>query len=141
MREISFSVNSKIELISIVEDGVEFFIKNICKIDEDSAFWFMVGFHEVVINAYLHGNKKRPELLVDIAICFSNGELKARVTDRGKGFNIKDIPDPTKPENIFKPSGRGLLFAKKSCDSVIFSKCEDKFTVEIIKKIKEVQNA
>ncbi len=141
MRKIDFCINSKIELINIVENGVEFFLKNICRVDDDTHYWFMVGFHEVLVNSYLHGNKKNEKLLIDIAVYFYPDKLKASVTDRGSGFDFKDIPDPTKPENILKPSGRGLLFAKNACDEVFLKKEEGKFTVTIVKKLKEVGNA
>ncbi len=141
MRKIDFCINSKIELINIVENGVEFFLKSLCKIDEDSTYWFMVGFHEILVNAYLHGNKKDEKLLIEISLSVANGELTAVVSDMGNGFEFDKIPDPTQPENILKPSGRGLLFARKSCDSVSLEKKDGKFTVKITKKIKEVQNA
>lgn len=141
MRKISFCINSKIELINIVENGVEFFLKSICKVNSDILYWFMVGFHEILVNAYLHGNKKKEKLLIDIAVSFYPDKLQASVTDRGSGFNFKDIPDPTKPENILKPSGRGILFAKNACDEVFLKKEEGKFTVTIVKKLKEVENA
>ncbi len=138
MRELRFLVASKIELVNIVEQSCEFFMKNVCEIDEDSAYWFMVGFHEILVNAYLHGNKRDENLLIKILLSFENGELKAQVSDRGTGFDEKNIPDPTKPENLLKPSGRGILFARKSCDRVSFKRDNNWFTVEIAKKVKEV---
>ncbi len=141
MRKIGFCINSKIELINIVENGVNFFVKTICKVDEDTLYWFMVGFHEVLINAYLHGNKKNEKLLLNVVVTFSSDKLQASVTDRGSGFNLEDIPDPTKPENLLKPSGRGILFAQNACDEVFLKKEEGKFTVTIVKKLKEVGNA
>ncbi|BBB32593.1 anti-sigma B factor [Thermotomaculum hydrothermale] len=141
MREIAFTVNSKLKLLNIVEDGVDFFLKNQCKLDEDSIYWFKVGFHELLINAYLHGNKKREDLLIEVKVVYKNKKIKANISDCGVGFDIEKIPDPTRPENILKPSGRGLLFVKKACDSVSFKRENNKFTVEITKRVKEVQNA
>ena len=141
MKKIHFSFSSKIELINIIEQSVEIFLKNICKIEEDSAYWFMVGFHELTVNAYLHGNKKNPDLPVEVEINYKNRLLTAKITDRGSGFDARSLPDPTLPENLLKPSGRGILFAKKSCDKVEFLKKESGFTVIISKKVKEVSDA
>ncbi len=138
MKSISFQINSKIELINIVEQGTEFFLKSMCKISEDSVYWFLVGFHEILVNAFLHGNKKNENLFIDVNVSFDNVNIIASVKDMGKGFNIEDIPDPTAPENILKPCGRGLLFARKSCDSVSFKKEEDGFKITLVKKAKEV---
>ena len=141
MRTIDFCINSKIELIKIVEEAVEFFLKNQCGIDKDSRYWFLVGFHEILINAYLHGNKKDETLPIKVSISFQGKILECAVSDKGSGFNPREVPDPTKPENILKPSGRGLLFANKSCDRVFFDKKDGEFIVRIIKKVKEVPNA
>ena len=138
MKELKFLIASKIELIEVIEQSCDFFMKKMCNINEDHAYWFMVGFHEILINAYFHGNKKNENLFIKIHLSYRSGELKARVSDRGEGFNEADIPDPTKPENLLKPSGRGILFARKSCDKVSFKKEKEWFTVEIIKKVKEV---
>ncbi len=141
MKQIFFAFSSKIELLNIIEQSVEIFLKKICKIEEDSAYWFMVGFHELAVNAYLHGNKKDPFLPIEVELEYNQGMLKAKITDRGKGFDPSSLPDPTLPENILKPSGRGILFAEKSCDKVEFFKKERGFTVIISKKVKEVSDA
>ena len=40
--------------------------------------------------------------------------------DEGKGFDFRNLPDPTLPENLFLPSGRGLLLARAFLDEVRF---------------------
>jgi anti-sigma regulatory factor (Ser/Thr protein kinase) len=43
------------------------------------------------------------------------------VTDEGPGFEFSDLPDPTDPENLFKPSGRGIMLARAFLDGVEYS--------------------
>ncbi len=141
MKRVEFEFSAKIKLLNIVEKGIEYFLLNLWKIDEDDIYWFMVGVHEVIVNAYLHGNKKDESLPIRVVLMLHGGEIIARISDKGDGFNENDIPDPTSPENLLKPSGRGILFTKNACDSLRFFREDNWFTVEIKKKVKEVQNA
>ena len=42
------------------------------------------------------------------------------MTDQGKGFNYKDIPDPTAPGNVEKVNGRGVFLMEKLSDDINF---------------------
>jgi serine/threonine-protein kinase RsbW len=43
------------------------------------------------------------------------------VSDQGPGFDFEHLPDPTDPENIEKPHGRGVFLMRALADSVEFS--------------------
>jgi serine/threonine-protein kinase RsbW len=43
-----------------------------------------------------------------------------RITDEGPGFNPEEVPDPTAPENLERPCGRGLLLIRFYMSSVTF---------------------
>ncbi len=43
------------------------------------------------------------------------------IRDEGPGFDISSIPDPTDPENLLRPSGRGLLLMQAFVDDVEFN--------------------
>ena len=135
MKRVFFKFKTIIEIIEIVENAIDFFLEKQCGVDRDTIFWFMVGFHEILINAYFHGNKRDESLDIEVKVEFEDKLIKAEVKDRGNGFDIDSLPDPTKPENLLKPSGRGILFAKKSCDGVFLKKEKDGFKVQITKKV------
>ena len=42
------------------------------------------------------------------------------VKDEGSGFNYDSLPDPTNPENIEKPNGRGVFLMRNLADKVSF---------------------
>jgi serine/threonine-protein kinase RsbW len=44
--------------------------------------------------------------------------VEISVHDQGLGFNPKEVPDPTKEENILKTSGRGIFFMRCFMDEV-----------------------
>lgn len=75
---------------------------------------------EAANNAIVHGNKSIEEKSVDISITKSNSDLILRVGDEGPGFDYKNIPDPTAPENIEKINGRGVFLMQKLSDRIEF---------------------
>ena len=51
------------------------------------------------------------------------------VRDEGRGFDTKNFPDPTDPENIVKLSGRGLLLIHSFMDKVTFNETGNEITM------------
>jgi CheY-like chemotaxis protein/anti-sigma regulatory factor (Ser/Thr protein kinase) len=43
------------------------------------------------------------------------------VADDGPGFDVSALPDPTDPENLIRPSGRGILFMRMFMDEVRYN--------------------
>lgn len=78
----------------------------------------MVALTEAITNAIIHANKKDPTKNVTIDIEADGHVLTIKVKDEGNGFDPGSIPDPTKPENIFRDSGRGVYLMKVYCDEV-----------------------
>lgn len=58
------------------------------------------------------------KVVVTAQISEDNAEFL--VEDEGDGFNHVELPDPTVPQNIFLPSGRGILLARTFMDDVEF---------------------
>jgi serine/threonine-protein kinase RsbW len=75
---------------------------------------------EAANNAIVHGNKGQEEKDVDILLTKDKYQLVLRVKDQGQGFDYKNIPDPTAPENIEKINGRGVFLMQKLSDHIEF---------------------
>ena len=71
---------------------------------------------ELCINAVCHGTCGDPSKKVIVTYTISSQKLRVAIQDEGTGYNPAAIPDPTLPENIHKPSGRGLYTAVRYCD-------------------------
>ena len=71
----------------------------------------LIALSEAVNNAINHGNKNILEKETLIVSTFNHKHLTFNVTDMGNGFDFSDLPDPTLPENIEKPQGRGIFNA------------------------------
>ncbi len=51
-----------------------------------------------------------------------DGEVTIRVEDEGEGFNLEAIPDPTDPDYLLRPSGRGIFYMRQFMTRVEFSR-------------------
>jgi serine/threonine-protein kinase RsbW len=81
-----------------------------------------VVLHEAVTNAICHGNKLDPEKKVVLTVEAKDpSTLSFSVTDEGEGFDPSMIPDPTSPDRIAEPNGRGVFLISKLSDKVIFT--------------------
>ena len=75
---------------------------------------------EAANNAIVHGNKGIESKEVILSIEHNESEIKLKVEDQGQGFNYKNVPDPTKPENIEKINGRGVFLMGRLSDKIEF---------------------
>ncbi|MCC6825835.1 MAG: ATP-binding protein [Acidobacteria bacterium] len=88
-----------------------------------------VALDEAFVNAVKHGNKYDPTKLVRLAASISSTEARFVVEDQGEGFNVKAIADPLDPENLFKTSGRGVLFIHNIMDEVTYNERGNRLTM------------
>jgi serine/threonine-protein kinase RsbW len=81
----------------------------------------------------LHGNKSIKAKKIFVSFEPHQKDLLFTVEDQGDGFNYDNLPDPTDPDNIDKPSGRGVFLMKHLADQVNFHNNGRK--VELVFKI------
>ena len=102
---------------------VESFIDNArdkFRFDEDIYGNIMIAVTESVNNAIIHGNKKNKEKNVDISLDVREDRLAFVIKDEGAGFNHDSLPDPTSPEHLLEPGGRGIFLMQNLADEVHF---------------------
>jgi serine/threonine-protein kinase RsbW len=75
---------------------------------------------EALTNAVLHGNGRDPNKKVNVQIYVSHSRFKIRVADQGNGFDVADVENPLKGENLLRSSGRGIYMMRSIMDSVEF---------------------
>jgi serine/threonine-protein kinase RsbW len=87
----------------------------------ESIFRIRLAFEEALVNAIKHGNHLDKRKTVAIRLSVDHYQVAVEITDEGKGFSPNDVPDPTQPENLERPSGRGLLLMRAymtTCDFI-----------------------
>ncbi|MEJ2194535.1 MAG: ATP-binding protein [Ignavibacteriaceae bacterium] len=106
-----------------VEEFVNYFCKDI-KLDDSKLPNVLLAVTEATTNAIIHANKCDQSKTVTVDAVVEDSKLVVRVKDEGKGFDPKSIPDPTKPENLLKDSGRGVYLMKVYMDNLEFNRTD-----------------
>ena len=81
----------------------------------------LIALTEAVNNAIHHGNRLDPSKMVTFGYQAMDDKLIFMVQDQGPGFDHESLPDPTDPENLEKPHGRGVFLMKALADKVDFA--------------------
>lgn len=121
---------SKIENINIIERLVDEITQQF-NINSEIYGNMLVSMVEAVNNAIIHGNKLDETKKVFVEYEINNGELSFSVKDEGNGFNYQNIPDPTLPENLEKPHGRGIFLISHLVDELHFEDNGSKICIKI----------
>jgi len=114
-----------VELAEIVANN----LAQMVGFDEDTMMWIGMAVREAVINAIRHGNKHDQNKRVEIRFTINADSLGVRVADEGEGFDPSTVPNPLDPENLLKPSGRGIFYMRTFMDEVEFSSRPDGGTI------------
>ena len=89
---------------------------------EEQVMAVELALQEAVANGIRHGCRgdsgKRVQCTVNIA---ADGEIIITVRDPGDGFEPARVANPLAPENILKPSGRGIFLINGLMDDVQFA--------------------
>lgn len=114
---LSFSsiLDSTLESLDSAEESVRRIVAE-AGFDEGDTYFIALAVREILANAIKHGNRFDPGKKVDLHLTASDTELIVEVKDQGEGFRLEDVPDPRLPENLDKPSGRGIIMAKGIMD-------------------------
>jgi len=89
---------------------------------EQDVFAVRLALEEALVNAVRHGNVDDPAKIVCIRYFVNDSKVTIRIRDEGSGFNPRAVPDPVAPENLERPSGRGVLLIRKFMSSVRYNR-------------------
>ncbi len=135
-KELIQNLHEKIEfevpsVISLMHDILDYLMKRVEKVgvvNPETSNLF-VALDEAFVNAVKHGNKFDAGKLVRITADVSPEEARFTIEDEGDGFDVAQIPDPLNPENLFKTSGRGVLFIYNIMDEVRYNERGNRLTM------------
>jgi serine/threonine-protein kinase RsbW len=113
-----FVIPSDLEAARRVQEVIEAVVRT--AFTEHDAFAVKMAVEEALVNAIKHGNQMDPDKTVRVRYVLGPERFDIRITDEGPGFNPDDVPDPTAPENLERPCGRGLLLIRYYMSEVSF---------------------
>jgi serine/threonine-protein kinase RsbW len=119
MKNIRIEVPALTENIRMIESFIDN-AKEEFQLDDDIYGNIMIAVTEAVNNAIRHGSKNDSSRNVCLLLTLDDSTIKFRIEDTGQGFDYEHLPDPTAPENLEKPGGRGIFLMKHLSDEVEF---------------------
>ena len=119
--EISVRVPTDLE---VVEEAVDVVARH-CLASGLAAhaarFNLRVALSEALANAIVYGNRMDPAKQVEVRVQMGENGFTVHVRDEGSGFDPSTVPDPTLPDRIERPDGRGLFLIRQLMDHVSFN--------------------
>jgi serine/threonine-protein kinase RsbW len=127
------AIDSRLENIELVQVVLNDTLERL-GLDEDVRHWVDLATREAVANAIKHGNEGKADKTVEVDVSVDGGDVVVRVADRGAGFDPAGVEDPLAPENLLRPTGRGLFYMEKLMDHVDYGAREGGGTVVTLRK-------
>jgi len=118
-------------VLSVMHVVLEYLMNRVDKLGvvEAQQSNLFVALDEAFVNAVKHGNKFDATKNIRVAADVSKTEARFTIEDEGEGFDVDNIPDPLDPQNLFKPSGRGVLFIYNIMDEVKYNDRGNRLTM------------
>ncbi len=131
--QVHLAIGSSFHNAELVQVVVEEALRRL-DLDPDDAHWIGIAVREAVANAVKHGNRQDPDKKVEVDFGVQDGSLVIQVVDEGGGFDPDKVADPREPENVLKPSGRGIFYMQNFMDEIEYSFRPDGGTMVTMRK-------
>ncbi|HYW79039.1 MAG TPA: ATP-binding protein [Thermoguttaceae bacterium] len=92
-----------------------------CCWPEHDVFDVHLATEEALVNAIKHGNRFAPDRCVRIRCHLADDLIRIEITDEGEGFDPSEIPNPTEPDRLESPGGRGVMLMKSFMSRVEYN--------------------
>jgi serine/threonine-protein kinase RsbW len=120
-RELRLTIPSEVARVGEAVELVARHVEERFECQRTVSFNMRVALTEAISNAILYGNSEDVAKGVEVRVRFGPTAVEIEVTDQGQGFDPGTVPDPTLPENLQKPNGRGLFLIGRLVDEVRFN--------------------
>jgi serine/threonine-protein kinase RsbW len=107
-------------ILNDIEEIVVHFVKE-NDIPKSLRYKLIVSSLEAITNSIYHGNCCDVRKMVRFGLEKQSDKIVIYVEDEGSGFNYMNLPDPTSPENLENPDGRGVFLMMKLSDYIEFN--------------------
>lgn len=87
----------------------------------ECSFAIRLALEEAIVNAHKHGHRGDNSKRITISYDIDKQRAVVRVRDEGPGFDPAAVPDPTNPDRIALPCGRGIMLMRAYLDAVTFN--------------------
>lgn len=152
--QATFELENDLELLTSLVGHLQQSLAEMDLCDQSERIRVGVALQEALINAYFHGNLEvcsslresdhrayydlarershRPpysQRRIHVTVRVSRGEVLYTIRDEGPGFDPATLPNPTDPDQLERPCGRGLLLMRTFMDEVRYSPTGNEVTM------------
>lgn len=131
--EFQLSLADRLEEVEQAAGRAEAALRS-AEVHEDVVFAVGLAVREAVGNAVRYTADNRPGRSVEVEFRLLDAWVEIEVRDEGGGFDPDSVADPLAPENLLKPSGRGLFLMRQAMDEVDIQSREGHGTTVKMKK-------
>lgn len=153
-QETSYILPNETRLIHSLSGQVRDIMRSMRVFAENDRLRIGIAFEEALLNALYHGNLEVNSELRDedhtayedlarqrageapymnrqlyVELALTQQAVRFSVRDEGPGFDPSSIPDPTDPEFLARPSGRGMLLMKSFMDELTYNESGNQVTM------------
>src|SRR3984893_1742071 len=83
---------------------------------DDDCLKIGMSVREGVINAFRYGNEEQRHKKIQLNFEVTDDKFVVHIVDQGRGFDLRQVPDPLAEENLLKTSGRGIFLMRTFMD-------------------------
>ncbi|HLH06373.1 MAG TPA: ATP-binding protein [Terriglobales bacterium] len=134
-KKVVYKLDSTLESVNEAEQKASE-LASASGFDEEEALRIEMAVREAAVNAVYHGNGYDPNKKMTLAFERTEDALVITVSDEGHGLDPETLPDPLAPENLLKPSGRGIFLIRSFMDEVRFRKLDPGTEITLIKHVR-----
>jgi serine/threonine-protein kinase RsbW len=97
---------------------------------QHDVFAVHLAMEEALVNAIIHGNRLARDKHVRISCRMSPELIRVEIADEGPGFDPDTLPDPTTPDRLGCPGGRGVMLMKAFMSRVEWGESGNRVVLE-----------
>lgn len=153
-RTESYVLENDVNLVMAMSRHLQSLLADSWGLDRTDRMRTGTALEEALLNAMYHGNlevsselKEQDHLAfyalaeerrqsapwidrkINVQIWMNSQEARIVIRDDGNGFDPGTLPDPTDPENLARPFGRGVMLMRAFMDSVTFNEKGNEVTM------------
>ena len=139
--EICCVIPTTMESLGVIDKVVEGIVE-LMELTEDEANAIAISVVEAGTNAIQHGNAFNEKLPIEFCFEVEDDRLRVSVHDCGPGFDVEKVlsSDPTTPEGLLAPRGRGIFIMRSLMDDVSFRMEEGKGCWVILTRARQTES-